>query len=544
MLPGDLEPMSRDPRRIVAYSLLGLIASWHLLNLDRQSLWFDESFSWRLTRFPWAEMIARARRDVHPPLYYVLLKMWTGAFGDSVFAMRLLSFCWFVAALGMVHLFCREATLGPGRPAADVQEAEDSGLFAILFLAADPLIYRYVQEARMYTQELALLFASNWLLLRALREERRRGRWWVAYAVSAAALGYTHYFGLLSVAAQALFVAGSLVVALWPGDRRPSVPARVPWVYWAVGSALLAAALYVPWVPTLRAQQARVAEDYWSRPTSESSPLSMGFWRALLPQMIAYEPNQASASTSAEEPPRVMDEALLAAVCVILLVTAWRRDRVGWLLISGIVAPAAMAITVSYFTGRNSIEARFLLPSFSLLVTAFALVIGTIRPRSLRWAVAGACFLALACLTRNYIQGLGRPAREEARGVAGHIAGSARPGDLVLCTDHARFFPLLYHARGRFPVYQARYPGLVIKHYSGGPIYRDDDFRTWTEALRSGSRRLWILGHDEATRQALELPPGWRLVERLKYPESIRWVGDSVLELWEQDAGARPDDGR
>src|SRR4051812_35613993 len=106
--------MTREPRRLIAFTLLGLVAAWHLLTLDRQCLWFDEAFSWRLTRFSWLEMIDRAKQDVHPPLYYILLKAWIAVFGDSVFAMRLLSVCWFGAGLWFVYQFCREVAIGPG----------------------------------------------------------------------------------------------------------------------------------------------------------------------------------------------------------------------------------------------------------------------------------------------------------------------------------------------------------------------------------------------------------------------------------------------
>src|SRR5262249_2751448 len=155
----------------------------------------DEAFSWQVTRFPWGEMIARARRDVHPPLYYVGLKLWAGLFGDSVAALRLLSVAWFAAALAGAFLLGEEGAVadsaagrGPGPPAPG-----DAGLIAALLLAASPFLYRYSLEVRMYSQVVALAVLSSWLLLRALREEARPRPWWCAYAATATALAYSHY---------------------------------------------------------------------------------------------------------------------------------------------------------------------------------------------------------------------------------------------------------------------------------------------------------------------------------------------------------------
>lgn len=56
-----------------------------------RSLWFDEAFSWRLSRSPVLETIERSARDNHPPLYFLLLKLWCVALGESPLALRSLS---------------------------------------------------------------------------------------------------------------------------------------------------------------------------------------------------------------------------------------------------------------------------------------------------------------------------------------------------------------------------------------------------------------------------------------------------------------------
>ena len=53
---------------------------------------------------------------------------------------------------------------------------------------------------------------SSWALLRALRSPERSHLAWLLYAVLALAFAYTHNIALLSVAAQALFAGGYLMM--------------------------------------------------------------------------------------------------------------------------------------------------------------------------------------------------------------------------------------------------------------------------------------------------------------------------------------------
>jgi len=189
-------------QRCLTLVLIVLSIEWRLYGLGDRCLWFDEAHSWQLSRFPWRELVWRCRLDVHPPLYFAALKLWTGVLGDSVYAMRLLSVAWFVAGLGAAALLAREGRAGSGG-------RSDAGVVAVLLLCSSSFLFRYCQEVRMYTQELALFLTSSWLLLRAQRggPGRAGAAWWSGYGLSAAALAYTHNFGLIALASQWAYVA-------------------------------------------------------------------------------------------------------------------------------------------------------------------------------------------------------------------------------------------------------------------------------------------------------------------------------------------------
>ena len=523
-----------DPWRAAALAVVALALAARLPSLTDRSLWFDEAFSWQLTRFGWSEMFQRAGQDVHPPAYYVALKLWTAAFGDSVTAMRLMSLAWFALALVLAYRLCREMAVVPAAsditPAAppgrdEVNASRDAGVIATLLLATSPFLDRYSQEVRMYAQEILLLLLSNWLLLRALRSGRGAAGWWLAYALAAAALGFTHYFGLFSLVAQGVFVLGLLIAPRSAAARRN--------LAYALGSGLLIASLYAPWVPTLLRQQKQVEKDYWVHKVGERSPLSPALWGAVATKSVMYtRADQVTPLEQCDPPPAAVGYSLLAGAALTLAILAWRGGRVAWLLVSGVVIPVNLAIFQSYRIERNLIEHRFLMPSFVMTLLGLSVALGGLRPRAARWTVAAAAAANLIMFSHEYVVSMGLPQRGEYRVAADRIALMYRAGDAVVCGAPASFFPMKYHAGGRFPVYQSRPPGEVFNHYTGGPILTDADYLAWDESAWNRPGRVWLLGVENEL-AGMRPKAGWNRVEWLTLPEAIFWRGQGMLELWE-----------
>jgi uncharacterized membrane protein len=77
--------------------------------LGEKNLWLDEAASWDLATSSIARLIALTAADIHPPLYYLALKLWVWIFGDSVGALRSLSV---VSGVLAVYLMYRLAERG------------------------------------------------------------------------------------------------------------------------------------------------------------------------------------------------------------------------------------------------------------------------------------------------------------------------------------------------------------------------------------------------------------------------------------------------
>src|SRR4051794_35375797 len=83
-----------------------------LWNLTSTCLWFDEIFSVHAAQHDWQSLFWFVAQDlIHPPLFYILLKIWVLNGGESLFWLR--SFSVFFSIISLIPFFflCRELKL-------------------------------------------------------------------------------------------------------------------------------------------------------------------------------------------------------------------------------------------------------------------------------------------------------------------------------------------------------------------------------------------------------------------------------------------------
>src|SRR3954453_6165181 len=75
-------------------------------------LWFDEIYSVHAAEHPWNEVLGFVALDlIHPPLFYLLLKVWIGIGGEGVVWLRSLSVVLSVIAIFPIVRICWELGL-------------------------------------------------------------------------------------------------------------------------------------------------------------------------------------------------------------------------------------------------------------------------------------------------------------------------------------------------------------------------------------------------------------------------------------------------
>src|SRR5579859_4000717 len=77
------------PIGVLGIVLLAAVLRFHLLG--QQSFWNDEGNTLRLVERPVPALLDAASHDIHPPGYYLALKVWWRLTGDSEFALRAFS---------------------------------------------------------------------------------------------------------------------------------------------------------------------------------------------------------------------------------------------------------------------------------------------------------------------------------------------------------------------------------------------------------------------------------------------------------------------
>jgi uncharacterized membrane protein len=150
--------------------------------LEERDYWYDEAFTGILIKDSWENMNQMIFADVHPPLYYWLVKPWASLFDYSSFGIR--SFSLF---MGLLTIF---SVYWIGRKMFD----ERAGLLAALITAVSPFAIQYSQEARMYSLFGLLMIWATWFFYRALKFDNWRD--WLLWGVFGGLAYLTHYLSL------------------------------------------------------------------------------------------------------------------------------------------------------------------------------------------------------------------------------------------------------------------------------------------------------------------------------------------------------------
>jgi uncharacterized membrane protein len=205
------------------------LRSWRLTSYG---LWVDEIFSVRAAQLAWPELFRFIATDaVHPPFFYVLLKLWIAAGGATLLWVKLLPLILSITALLPFWLLCQELRLG-------LTEAT----LTCWLMAVNGYLIHYSQELRMYSLLFCLSLWSLWLCLRFLSAASASVRVVVPLFVVNVLVVYTHYFGWLLVGTE------WLCVLLWR-------PRLLGWFSLSVSGVTLA---FSPWVYAVATSAAKV----------------------------------------------------------------------------------------------------------------------------------------------------------------------------------------------------------------------------------------------------------------------------------------------
>jgi len=437
----------------------------------------------------------------HPPLYYVLARIWIASVGDDIATLRALSALLSLLCFPAVFWLCREL-FGSRRIA----------WAGVAIVAASPLYVLYAQEAREYALWTALILASNAALLRAVRltdEGATKGPFVRAWACSGLLTLLAHYTSF----STASLITGQVAFLVIRERGRLKRIAKA-----SAATLSITALLFLPWaLNMLRNYEAFSISMKWSRDiviprTSllrsfglNASRMALDFWREL------------------DTPAAWLGVSLaLVVLTTALVVTLWRAPRTVRLLIGvSFLAPLMFLLTPDLlFGGIRSLSARYLIPAWVAVQVALSFFLAReMEKTALSRLATGGLALVLGI------------------GIASNVSNA--PQVSVWTKGISYELPAVAKA-----INAAERPLLV----GNMELYHPGNLHALSNLLKPGTRMVFLKPEME---ESYELPadpgsvflmsPTIQFRKGLEARENVRTrrvLGDIYLELWAADPGA------
>jgi len=403
------------------------------LNIN-SSTWFDESYSAYLIRGNFFDIWSMTSIDVHPPLFYFLLKLWSFVAGTSLVALRSMSvFFGIISIILLFRLLYRHFNIV-------------TAIIGSFFFTLSPMLIRYGQEMRMYTVVIALVIAATDVMLCALNTNnpKKSRRLWFFYAILICLGMWTHYFTALAWIAQLVYILyrqGVFVKGgfkkFWQDKTRRNLMLQT------YGLAIIC---YLPWIPFFLKQTISVQGGFWIGPVNLEA-LANFFSESLL--YVA---------------PRELKDWLLPLtitlliLIIILSLHVFRQAKKEyceklWVILALIFVPPIALIVLSlpplspvYMT-RYMIFSLALVWAFCGVIISFALA----QPHDRRFALIATLLLVICA-----IFGVINVTNREPNGYVGYtvqdIMSVAQPGEPILMNSPWNYYDGVVYDSAEHPV--------------------------------------------------------------------------------------------
>ena len=485
--------------RIAHLVLLVLGAAYLVSGAFTPALWFDESYTVGLMNHDFWEMCVIASYDVHPHLYYILLKLVTMVTGNSVIVMRLFSVLAGVllGVLGYTHI---RRDFGAG-----------TGFWFSFFTFAMPVMFKYALQIRMYSWAALFVTLAAIYAWRAAYQQDRWKKNWILFAVFSLAAAYTHYFGLFSVFVLNLFLLAYVL------KNRAHV---LRWLLF--GAIQIAAYLPGAWVLLRQINEGGAVWIEVKYPEVLENTLDFYF-------ISGYSENATDLAQSDFYLWTGIAGAIWLFFLVLLGLRLWKKPKEAKPAVAALLAflgIIGLTLFVSLF--RDIYFVRYAMVFYGLAVFFFAYLMGGVRWK-LVWILVAAAFVAISAhwaiptYQANY--------DASATAVEDKLGGVIQDGDVMLLNDRMGAF------------ISVKFPELDLYYYNPNDDNEDNAFQALghdvhmvhttqevEEDLKDYTGNIWVFHQDSVFCDLVEQMPGTRRVETINIAtEYYHYSYDLVL---------------
>jgi uncharacterized membrane protein len=502
-------------------------------NLDI-SLWHDEAFSALLINYSWPEMMYRIGLDVHPPMYYIFLRLWHYIFGDSLLSLRGMTIFFSVGSVWAAWLFVKTAF-----------QNEKAALVSALLIAVNPFQIQYASEARMYTMGAFFALLGAYFLVSALRHQKmylnnehqlnipnlpselslkRRFRLeYLAFVLCLIVITYTHYYLLFTAAAFGIFGLAYLLY-----HHRSNFQSSL----WFLGAWLLAGLAYLPWLKTFLFQYRQVGAGYWIPPMDTWSVPST-LWTLIIG--FGHDVNN----------PTTQKWLVVITLITLFIVFRFLKKTQGtekWLVLLTTLAPFGGSLLFLILAKLKGSESSVYLVRYFLFTSSFLSVIIAVWLTQIKWKSVSKILLLGLCLVNltaffSYWQDINVKTRPGMNAAAKMLQVNVEPHHKLYVGSSFMFFNLKYYLT-QYPLSNPEIRPLLfsggnrdiknLPHFAGTAILTNQDLLPdFKEATKTGDT-VWLLWTNGFGGSKPETPKNWTQVEEKSYPEVRLYLGTNV----------------
>jgi len=420
MLNSKLVNRLMGSRKLIFFVLLAALIM--RLVVVNQSLWLDEAIgAFAVKNFTYNALLTEFMKfDFHPPLYYLMLKAWTGVFGYSELFLRLPSILF---GLGTIWISYAIAARMAGK---------DNWQFPLLtafLLATSQFHIYYSQEARMYSMAAFFATMSIYCLIEMLQQKDKSSLGiYLVFSISIAAMILSDY---MPVFLLPLFLLVPIYYKKGKG-----------WWIRYLSTFILTLALGVLWLPTLFVQASS------GKQLMESLPA----WRNIIggsniKQLALVWMKFVFGRISLLNKPLYYLMVAFASIPVFttLFAALRKRKREIDVIVLWLVIPLGLGFLASFlFPAFNYFRYVYVIPAFYLLVSWGAV---NIKKSNIRTLIILSLIMFNILSWVIYVFNI-RQHREQWRRATNFIESNAKELDVVIFEYPRPFTPYRWYRKG------------------------------------------------------------------------------------------------
>ena len=220
------------------------------LGAFHSNLWFDECYSAGLARHTFGEIWTIGGNDVHPILYYWMLRIVYLLTGGSIIAYKLFSVIpiAIMIVLGYTHI---RKDFG-----------EKTGFIFSFLCAFLPEMAQYAIEVRMYSWAILTVTVLAIYAYRLTKEDNTKN--WLIFGIASLMSIYLHYYGLMAAGIINVILLVYLIIKK-----------RKKGIIFIISMGVVQAVAYLPWLVNFVTQLSNVSDGFWIGFSFPKTPMEL-----------------------------------------------------------------------------------------------------------------------------------------------------------------------------------------------------------------------------------------------------------------------------